>query len=91
MLTSSNMALPKNTITDGGLGPSRPVPLERLASHTPTTHTSSTATKTKTVTKNVYIKRWPEAIRNTFTPTHDEDDLHVIKLKCNVCYKHVEM
>ena len=51
---------------------------------------SSTATKTKTVTKNVYLKKWPEAIRNTFTPTYDEDDLHVIKLKCNVCYKHVD-
>ena len=52
---------------------------------------SSTATKTKTVkTKNVYLKKWPEAIRNTFTPTYDGDDLHVIKLKCNVCYKHVD-
>ena len=41
---------------------------------------ASKSTKTKTVTKNVYLQKWPEAIRKTFTPTYDEDDLHVIKL-----------
>ena len=39
MLTSSNTALPKNTNTDGGLGPSMPVPLRDLSLTHITTHT----------------------------------------------------